>query len=142
MKASFCAAVVAALAFASPVMADFFLYSGSMSDEFGTLPPEAKGVEAADRDNCNGIDSSPDLDGAEGDVSFPWPETTFKPEDVICGIALRFEKNGDNYDVFDDVTGDNVGSCTKGSEKITPCFFGAIAGDYIEDYSCASAVCA
>lgn len=141
MKTSFFSVVTAALTLAAPAMADFYLYSGGMAAESGPLPTEAKSVEPGNRGNCDGIDGSSDLEGATGDRTYPWPEAEFKSP-PLCGTALHFVKNGNDYNVYDDGTGAQVGTCGAGNAQFTPCFWGAIGGNYLEEYFCSSSVCA
>lgn len=132
-----------ALALITPALADFYLYAGvTVSDSGQPEKPEAYAVSSADRGNCDGIDHSPLLDGASGDTSYPWPENDFKTRDLLCGIDLKFIRNGNDYNVYDDGAGGNqVGTCTKGNGEIKFCYWGLISAEYQEDYFCRTSVC-
>jgi hypothetical protein len=131
-----------ALASLVPVInASFYLYDGSLTDDTANVIFQAHAVEEANRGDCDGIDQSTDLNDYDGDYSYPWPAESFVTADPLCGISLRFEKTGDDYNVYDDAQGNQVSTCVKGSMDTTPCFWGVISGGFVESYYCESDVC-
>lgn len=130
-----------AMSLVSKAVADFYIYGGVISSVEGVEDPEAYAVDAVNRGNCDAIDGSPALVGADGNEFFPYPEESFTLEDVLCNVALRFEKDGDNFRAIDDVTNGEVGYCTKGTGEIKFCTWGLVSAEYVEDYFCASQVC-
>ncbi|KAH8825638.1 hypothetical protein DL96DRAFT_119915 [Flagelloscypha sp. PMI_526] len=139
MKISFATTAAFAMTMAQLVAADFYLYSGAMStpdDPEGWS--EAKAVGIASRHNCDEIDHAPDIDGASGDRSYPWTDNEFSVE--TCGAYMTFIRNGNDYNIYRD--GGEIGHCVRGDSVYTPCFWGFIAGGYVEDYVCHTGVCA
>ena len=134
-------ALAASLALVSPVFADFLLVGEVVSTENGPEDPNGKAVDSRVIGDCDAMDNSPDLDGADGNGQYPWPEEEFRTAEPLCGIALRFNKNGNDYNVFDDVTGDQVGTCGQGSGEIKFCFWGLVNAEYEYEYYCTSQVC-
>ncbi|KAH8172039.1 hypothetical protein LIA77_08807 [Sarocladium implicatum] len=134
--------LLTALGLATTAVADFYLIGEVISHVEGVEDPAVKAVSVADRGSCDGIDNSPDIDGATGDNFFPYPEEEFRTATPLCGIALRFNKDGDNYKVVDDVTGDDAGYCTRGNDaEVKFCTWGLVSAEYVEDYFCQSWVC-
>ncbi|KAH7037061.1 uncharacterized protein B0I36DRAFT_358808 [Microdochium trichocladiopsis] len=125
------------LSASTTVLADFLLYDGAIVTEAAEPIVQTRAVSLDQRGNCDGIDNSPELDGAAGEYSYPWPEETFKVG--LCNISLRFIKNGNDYNVYDDGTGGQVGVCTRGSNEVKACFWGFISAEYNEAYICSGA---
>jgi hypothetical protein len=133
--------VAITLASLTSVNGDFYLYDGAQTDSSGTIVTKARAVDDDARGNCDSIENSADFDGYDGESPYPWPVERFTTSDTLCGIALRFEKTGDNYNVFDDVQGNQVSTCVQGSGENVPCFWFFISGNYEEAYYCESDVC-
>ena len=125
------------LSASATVLADFFLYDGAWVTESAEPTSLTRAVSSGDRDNCNGIDRSPAPDGAEGEWSYPWPEQSFTVS--LCNANLRFLKNGNDYNVYDNSNGNEVGHCSQGSSQIKSCFWGFISAQYNEAYKCTGA---
>ena len=143
MKTTFTAVLATAMAtLPAAVMADFYLYDGYQTTPDGDDMIITRVTSQGDKGDCDGIDNTPELDGADGEYSYPWPEESFTSKDPLCDVTLRFEKDGDNYKAYDDATGEEVASCTEGSNETTPCFWGFISAEYNEAYYCESSVCA
>lgn len=125
------------LSASTTILADFLLIDGAWTTESGKVHTLARAVNKSDQDSCDGIDNSPEPDGAVGDYSYPWPETTFTVS--LCEFSLRFTKNGNDYNVYNAATSSQVGKCSKGSNLIKSCFWGFISAEYNTAYTCTGA---
>lgn len=117
--------------------ATFYLIDGAWVTESGDPHILTRAVKESDWPDCDPIDHSPELDGAEGDVGYPWPEDNFTVE--LCDKNLRFKKTGDDYDVYNDDSDKQIGVCTEGSGYVKSCFWGFISAQYAQSYKCTGA---
>lgn len=132
------ALLATSLALISPVFADFFLVTETISTADGVASIRARAVPHYYLGNCDKMGSaeSPVLDGAKGDTSYPWPETDFRASQSVCGAALRFSKNGNDYNVYDEIIGRQYDSCARGSGETKFCFGGLFNAEFSYDYEC------
>jgi hypothetical protein len=99
------------LGLATLATADFYLYVEVVSDVEGVEKPRVRIVDAADRGDCDPMSEATKANGADGNNLFPYPEEEFKTEnDGICGgTMLRFIKDGDDFKVVYDESGEDAG---------------------------------